>query len=209
MAIPLIVPLSLRTGIPYSIVRKRKYGLPGEVQITQVTGYSNGGMYINGIRKGDRIVLLDDVISTGGTLRSLIDAFDKMGVNIVDIMVAIEKGNGKEKLERDTGRKIRTLVKVEVRDGKACCPGMRAKFLFYKGGGLFILLLGWRVQLILQYLETGEDGRGRKFQMQTCDMGRDRRLDRRGSRKNEKVRLSANSHNRTNTGRMGASKDAM
>ncbi len=86
--------------------------------MTQVTGYSNGGMYINGIKKGDHIVLLDDVISTGGTLRSLIDAFDKMGANIVDIIVAIEKGHGKEELERNTGRKIRTLVKVEVRDGK-------------------------------------------------------------------------------------------
>ena len=131
-----------------------------------------------------------------------------MGVNIVDIMVAIEKWNGKKSLSGTLGED-KNSVKFEVKDRKLEAAGMRAKFLFYKGGGLFILLLGWRVQLILQYLETGEDGRGRKFQMQTCDMGRGRRLDRRGSRKNEKVRLSANSHNRTNTGRMGASKDAM
>ena len=31
MGIPIIVPISLRTGIPYGVVRKRRYGLPGEV----------------------------------------------------------------------------------------------------------------------------------------------------------------------------------
>ncbi len=40
-----------------------------------------------------------------------------MGVRIVDIIVVVEKGNGKEALEAELDIKIKTLVKVEVRDG--------------------------------------------------------------------------------------------
>jgi adenine phosphoribosyltransferase len=110
MGIPLAVPLTLRTGIPYNVVRKRRYKLPGEVSVHQVTGYSDKEMYINGLKQGDRIVIVDDVISTGGTLRALVQAFQKMGVTIVDIIIVVEKGEKKEELEAE--------LKVEVRDGK-------------------------------------------------------------------------------------------
>lgn len=118
MGIPLAVPLSLRTGIPYNVVRKRRYQLPGEVSVHQVTGYSEKEMYINGIKSGDRVVIVDDVISTGGTMKALVTAFRRMGVEIVDIIVVIEKGDRKEELEAELEVKIKTLVKVEVRDGK-------------------------------------------------------------------------------------------
>jgi adenine phosphoribosyltransferase len=118
MGIPLAVPLTLRTGVPYNVVRKRKYGLPGEVSVHQVTGYSEKEMYINGLGSGDRVVIVDDVISTGGTMRALVQALRGMGVRIVDIMVVIEKGSRKAALEAELDVRIKTLVKVEVRDGK-------------------------------------------------------------------------------------------
>ncbi len=40
MGLPLTAPLSIRTGIPLIIARKRSYGLEGEVTIGQETGYS-------------------------------------------------------------------------------------------------------------------------------------------------------------------------
>ncbi|MEM0449029.1 MAG: hypoxanthine/guanine phosphoribosyltransferase [Methanomassiliicoccales archaeon] len=118
MGIPIAVPLSLELGIPYSVVRKRRYGLPGEVPLHQVTGYSKGEMYINGISKGDRIVLVDDVVSTGGTLRAIVLALREIGAELRDVIVAVEKGEGKKALEQELGIKIKTLVKVEVREGR-------------------------------------------------------------------------------------------
>ena len=42
MGIHLATALSLETGIPFVVVRKRQYGLPGEVAVHQTTGYSQG-----------------------------------------------------------------------------------------------------------------------------------------------------------------------
>ncbi len=118
MGIPLAVPLSLSTGIPYNVVRKRRYGLPGEVSLQQTTGYSRTDMFINGISEGDRVVIVDDVISTGGTIAAMVKALQGMGVHIVDIIVVVEKGDRRPALERELGVTIKTLVKVEVRQGR-------------------------------------------------------------------------------------------
>src|SRR2546430_10215494 len=66
MGFPLAAGLSTRVHKPYVFVRKRQYGLEGEVSLKQTTGYSKTDMFINNIRHGDRVVFVDDVISTGG-----------------------------------------------------------------------------------------------------------------------------------------------
>ncbi len=118
MGIPLAVPISQRTGIPYNVVRKKSYDLPGEVNVCQVTGYSSCKMFINGIKKGDRVVIVDDVISSGGTMKAIIKAFQRMGVEVVDVVVVLEKGGQKKAIEEELGVKIKTLVKVEIKDGR-------------------------------------------------------------------------------------------
>ena len=72
MGIHISTAVSLMTDIPLVVVRKRGYGLDGEVSISQVTGYSESEMYINDVTEGDRVLVLDDVLSTGGTLFALL-----------------------------------------------------------------------------------------------------------------------------------------
>ena len=118
MGIPIAVPLSLATGIPYNIIRKKRYGLSGEVSATQITGYSKSDLYINGITRGDRVTIVDSVVSTGGTLRAVMQGLRSIGAEIVDIVIAVEKGDGKLQLEKEFGVEIKTLVKIELRDRK-------------------------------------------------------------------------------------------
>src|SRR5512137_283043 len=68
MGIPICMALSLITDIPLVIIRKKKYGLPGEIELSQVTGYSKSQLYLNGVKQGDKVIVVDDVVSTGGTL---------------------------------------------------------------------------------------------------------------------------------------------
>lgn len=118
MGIHLATAISIQTGIPFVVVRKRFYGLEGELAVHQTTGYSQGELYINGVWKGDRIFLIDDVISTGGTMTAVIQALQRIGTDIVDVMAIIEKGDGKEKVENKTGVKVKSLVRANVIDGK-------------------------------------------------------------------------------------------
>jgi adenine phosphoribosyltransferase len=118
MGIPLATALSQKLGLPFTIIRKRSYGLPGEVSVEQVTGYSKSHMYVNGLKKGDRIVIVDDVLSTGGTLRAILQVFHKMGIIIKGIVIVIDKGNVATKLEHEFNVAIDTLVTIDVVDGK-------------------------------------------------------------------------------------------
>ena len=113
MGLPIGTVLSMKTGIPLVVIRKRQYNLPNEIAVHQRTGYSKGELYLNGINKGDRVLVVDDVISTGGTMKAVSLALELAGAEVSDIVVVIERGEGAEAL-RAAGRDVKTLVTVEA-----------------------------------------------------------------------------------------------
>jgi len=117
MGIHLSTAVSLMTDIPLVVIRKREYGLEGEVSLSKSTGYSDSEMYINDVAAGDRILLLDDLISTGGTLTAIVQALDDIGCDIVDVVVAIHKVNGEAALA-DIDHPVKTLIDIEVEKGE-------------------------------------------------------------------------------------------
>ena len=118
MGLPLTAPLAMRTGVPMVIARKRNYGLEGEVQINQQTGYSKGSIYLNDIKAGERIAIIDDVLSTGGTMRSVIEGVKQTKASIENIVIVVEKGDGMQNLKQDyPSIKFDTLVKLHM-DGE-------------------------------------------------------------------------------------------
>jgi len=118
MGFPLAAGLAMRVHKPYVFVRKRAYGLPGEVSLKQTTGYSKTDMFINNVHPGDRVVFVDDVISTGGTLVSIVKALRTIGAQVVDILIVFEKTREKARLEMELSLRIKTLMKVDVVGGK-------------------------------------------------------------------------------------------
>ncbi|MCU0850020.1 MAG: hypoxanthine/guanine phosphoribosyltransferase [Candidatus Thermoplasmatota archaeon] len=118
MGIPLASALSLDLGIPFTIIRKRQYGLPGEVSVEQVTGYSKSKMYVNGLKKGDTVILVDDVLSTGGTLKAVLYVLKEIGVNVKGVFIAVYKGTCKEQIMKEYTIPITTIVDIDVVEGK-------------------------------------------------------------------------------------------
>lgn len=116
MGIHISTAVSLMTDIPLVVIRKRQYGLDGEVALSKQTGYSEGEMYINDVDEGDRVLVLDDVLSTGGTLRAIIEALDHINADVVDTVAVIKKA-GSNELE-ETGHDVKTLITVEVEEGE-------------------------------------------------------------------------------------------
>lgn len=118
MGIPIASAITIRTGIPYSVIRKRQYLLPGEITLFQATGYSKAHMYINGVKKGDRVVIVDDVVSTGGTLKATVKALREHDISVSEICVIFDKCPNIEALSDEIGVPIRAILKVAVVDGR-------------------------------------------------------------------------------------------
>ena len=115
MGLPLTAPLSMATGIPLVIARKRSYGLDGEVEIDQSTGYSKGAMYLNDLQQGERVAILDDVLSTGGTLEAVIEGVRRAGAEVTEIIAVVEKGGGLRRLQGlYPDIRIQSLVRLKM-----------------------------------------------------------------------------------------------
>ncbi|MAU85689.1 MAG: adenine phosphoribosyltransferase [Euryarchaeota archaeon] len=119
MGLPLLAAVGEASGKPTVVIRKRPYGMEGEVEVDVSTGYSKSTTYINDIKPGEKILIVDDVISTGGTLEPILEAIERMGAKLQDIIIAIEKGNGRERLLKEKPQwPIRTLARIDIVDGK-------------------------------------------------------------------------------------------
>jgi adenine phosphoribosyltransferase len=112
MGIHLATALTLQTDIPLVVVRKREYGLDGEVSIRKSTAYSQSEMFINDVDAGDRLLIVDDFLSTGGTLRGICDALDEIGAEIADIVVVLRKV-GETALD-DSPHEVKSLLDITV-----------------------------------------------------------------------------------------------
>lgn len=106
--------LSLETGTPFVVVRKRSYGLEGEVPVHQETGYSESELFVNYVEAGDRVVVVDDLFSTGGTLTAVCGALESIGAELLDVAVVLRKGDEEPDLPAD----LTHLLWMDVEEGE-------------------------------------------------------------------------------------------
>jgi adenine phosphoribosyltransferase len=120
MGIHIASALSMVTGKSMLVLRKRPYFLPGEIEVVKQTAYSVTRMYVNGLKSGDRVLLVDSIISTGGTFSALTQALQKLGVKITDAVAVIERieEKGVQRVKDETGVDVKTLVKIRLESGK-------------------------------------------------------------------------------------------
>jgi len=116
MGIHLATAVSLQTDVPLTIIRKRPYGLANERRLSKETGYSESEMYINDIHPDDRIVIVDDLLSTGGTLAAICETLDEIGCEIVDVIVVLQKVGGESAFDA-VDHDVTSLVDITVENG--------------------------------------------------------------------------------------------
>lgn len=117
----LVASTSLATGLPFGMARWYPSGLEGQVVVDFNMEYTSGKLFLNGINKGDQVIIVDDMISTGGTMLALIKAVQSARAKIVDIVCVAEKVEygGVDKVAKETGYKVKSLLKVSVTGEKS------------------------------------------------------------------------------------------
>lgn len=96
-------PLALKLGLGFVMVRKRGK-LPGPtVAHTYALEYGTDIVEIqsDAVVAGQRVVILDDLLATGGTMNAAIELFRKMGADVVGAACLIELTflNGRQRLD--------------------------------------------------------------------------------------------------------------
>ncbi len=107
--------LANRLGIGFVPIRK-KGKLPGAVrELSYALEYGQDTIAIQegAIGKGARVLLVDDLLATGGTAKAALDLLDQVGADVVEtVFVAELIGLGGR--ERLAGRKMRSLLTYHV-----------------------------------------------------------------------------------------------
>lgn len=115
----LIAAVSLKTGLYFGMARWYPNNLATQVSSIFTGEYlEKRNFYICSIERGDRVFIIDEIISTGGTLVGMIKTLQKIGARIIDIIVIGEKFEykGIQKVFEETGYKVKTLLKISVKE---------------------------------------------------------------------------------------------
>jgi len=109
-----------KTGIPYTLANWYPVEAEGAISVKASVGFSGDGtICIFGLKPGQKTIFVDDIISSGGTARALIQAINKAGATIKQALFVGDKANlGASKvIEKEFNIKVISLVKF-IADGK-------------------------------------------------------------------------------------------
>ena len=106
-------PLAARLGLGFCMIRKAGK-LPGEVVSHEYDleyGSDTIQIQADAVAPGQRVVVLDDLLATGGTLAASVALFEKVGAKVVGAACIIELNflNGRDKV----GIPVDTLIQYD------------------------------------------------------------------------------------------------
>jgi adenine phosphoribosyltransferase len=120
--LPIGVAVALKEGLPLAVARWYTYDIDVADELRAIVDidseYFTGTLYLNGVEAGDRVVIVDDTISTGGTMVAMIEAIREAGAEVVGahcITEKVDKG-GVERVERETGVEVTTSISISANE---------------------------------------------------------------------------------------------
>lgn len=114
--------LSLEANLPFCLAKQNPCKIPGEVGVKfHMTYNDNMTMYLNGLSAKDRVIVVDDVIDSGGTMIAIISTLQKMNIKIVKAIALVERieKRGVDKIKDVTGIDVETIIKIDTSGEKS------------------------------------------------------------------------------------------
>jgi orotate phosphoribosyltransferase len=97
-AVPLVAATAVAAGVPYVIARK------------QAKEYGTGNRIEGRLDAGDRVVVLEDVATTGQSALDAVEALREAGATVDRVLVVVDREEGARELLADHGVELRALV---------------------------------------------------------------------------------------------------
>jgi orotate phosphoribosyltransferase len=99
--IPLATAAALARGKPFIIIRQGK------------KDYGTGKMIEGTIKPGDRILLVEDVVTTGGQVLEAVETIKQAGATVVKIVAVLDRMEGAAQKIREAGHRFEALFSSE------------------------------------------------------------------------------------------------
>ena len=100
-SVPLAVALSLHTGVPYIMVRKER------------KGHGTGRQIEGTLLQGDRVLVVEDVITSAGSAAFAVDTVRRAGGVVENVMAVIDRQSGGAERLRNLDTRLIPLLKAE------------------------------------------------------------------------------------------------
>jgi len=100
-AVPLVAATSVEAERPYVIVRK------------EAKGYGTGNRIEGALDEGERVVVLEDVATTGKSALSAVEALRDAGAVVERVLVVVDRQEGAADLLAEDGVELEALVTAE------------------------------------------------------------------------------------------------
>ncbi|MCK5686074.1 orotate phosphoribosyltransferase [bacterium] len=99
-ALPIASIIASKLKIPLIYIRKEK------------KDYGAGGKIVGHYKKCDRCLVIDDVITTGGSKLETAEELEASGVEVKDFVVIIDRSFEGKKIMKDNGYKLHSLFNI-------------------------------------------------------------------------------------------------
>lgn len=110
--------ISYKTKIPFWLVKWNPWGYDWDIYVDFRNMYTNWKMYLNWAKKWDKVIIVEDMVDSWGTIIAMIKLLKKHDVEIIDIFAVSVKGwlNWLERIYDKTWFKVKRLCKFSVED---------------------------------------------------------------------------------------------
>ncbi|MEZ5336315.1 MAG: orotate phosphoribosyltransferase [Methanolobus sp.] len=98
--VPLATAVSIETELPLVLIRKSE------------KDYGTGGRFVGDFAEGSRILLLEDVTTSGGSVMDAIKAIREAGAVVDSVITVVDRESGAEKSLADMDVKLIPLVRA-------------------------------------------------------------------------------------------------
>ena len=114
---PLAHAVAVRTGLPYVLANWYPEAIPEGIAVQTKVGFSGRGyIFLNGLVSGQKAIVVDDLLSTGGTALALLEGIVRNSAMPLEALFVAEKVGlgGREKVSRKYNIPLTALIRFVV-----------------------------------------------------------------------------------------------